>query len=123
MTSGNARPRTDEKTSPTIAIENGSAVRAEVAEQAPPRHAAEAADLADDGTGVGRDTGELLGHAPMMSRSPEGRRLPRRPEFEPAEALHAIACCRHDPMTEVGVRGLEHGDQVGQQPEPVGELD
>jgi len=26
-------------------------------------------------------------------------------------------------MTEVGVRGVEHGDQVGEQPEPVGELD
>ena len=37
-------------------------VRAQVAEQARPRDAAEAADLADDGAGVGRDAGELLGH-------------------------------------------------------------
>ena len=46
-------------------------VRAEVAEQASPRHAAEAADLADDGAGIGRDTGELLGHAAMMSPTPK----------------------------------------------------
>ena len=49
--------------------------------------------------------------------------LPHRPEFEPAETLHAIACLGDDPMTEVGVRGVEHGDQVGEEPEPVGELD
>ncbi len=38
-------------------------VRAEIAEQPPPRHAAEAADLAHDGAGIGRDARELLGHA------------------------------------------------------------
>ena len=99
-------------------------MRSQVAEQPAPRHAPEAADLADDGARVGRDAGELLGHGPDDGTQARGRRrLPRRPEFEPAEALHAIACCRDDPMTEVGVRGIEHGDQVGQQPEPVGELD
>ncbi len=34
----------------------------EVAEQSPPRHAAEAADLTNDGTGVRWDACELLGH-------------------------------------------------------------
>ena len=53
-----------------MATPNGPEVRAQVAEQAPPRHAAEAADLADDGTGVGRDARELLGHAPMMAWAP-----------------------------------------------------
>ena len=47
----------------------------------------------------------------------------QQPGFEPTEALHAIARCRDDRMAEVGVRGVEHGDQVGEQPEPVGDLD
>ena len=38
-------------------------VRSEVAEQPAPRHAAEAADLANDGPSVRRDPRELLGHA------------------------------------------------------------
>ena len=42
-------------------------VRPQVAEQARPRHAAEAAHLADDSARIGRDARELLGHVPMMS--------------------------------------------------------
>ena len=37
-------------------------VRSEVAEEAAPRHATEAADLTDHGSGVGRDPGELGAH-------------------------------------------------------------
>ena len=57
----------DDRTSPTSAIPNRRQVRSQVVEQAAPRHAAEAADLADDGARVGRHAGELLGHAPMMA--------------------------------------------------------
>ena len=48
---------------------------------------------------------------------------PTGPNSNQPRLCNAIACCRDDPMTEVGVRGVEHGDQVGEQPEPVGELD
>ena len=37
-------------------------LRAQVAEQASPGHATKAAHLADHGGGIGRDSGELLGH-------------------------------------------------------------
>ena len=44
-------------------------LRSEVAEQPAPRHAAEAADLANDGARVRRDTRELLGHGDRFSRT------------------------------------------------------
>ncbi len=54
----------------------GPPVRPEVAEQPGPGHAPEAAHLADDGPGVGRDARELLAHGAMMSRPPGIRRRP-----------------------------------------------
>src|SRR6185312_6509419 len=44
-------------------------VRAEVVEEPAPRHPTEAAHLPDDGAGIGRQAGELLGHGPMIARS------------------------------------------------------
>ena len=73
MTSGNRSPSAGREHEGDDGDREREPVRTEVAEQAAPRHAAEAADLADDGSGVGRDAGELGAHvSSLMARRVTG---------------------------------------------------
>jgi len=60
---------------------------------------------------------------PAPGRHCVAPRLPHRPELEPPEAFHAVTRRRRHPSTEVGIGRLERGDQPGQGPEAVAELD